>query len=39
MGDTYLHRGAPERVEAWVPFSGYWVRWTGGEILFALIQS
>jgi hypothetical protein len=32
MGDTYPYRGAPGRVKAWVPFSGNWVRWIGGEI-------
>jgi hypothetical protein len=36
-GDTYPYRGASGRAEAWVPFPGNWVRWTGGEILSARV--
>jgi hypothetical protein len=32
MGDAYPHRGAPGHAEAWVSFSGSWVRRTTGEI-------
>jgi hypothetical protein len=39
MDDTYPHQGAPRRVEAWVPFSGNWVRWAGGEISSVIVQS
>jgi hypothetical protein len=35
MGNTYSYHGVIRHAKVWVPFSGNWVRWIGGEILSA----